>query len=373
MRAAAGRVVLVGGGHAHVQVMAAFGARPEPGLTLTLVTDRLESPYSGMLPGHIAGLYRHDEMHIDLVALAAATGTRLVHARATGVDRARKLMLCGDRDPVAYDIASLNVGITPDLSSIAGAEAHGIPVKPIGSFVSRFEGFSGRGGPRRVAIVGNGAAGVELAFALRARLQDGQQARAPCEIVLIGSGPVVAKLNPGIRRRVERALARHGIERRDGLRVAALEPGAVVTVCGQRIPAEATLISTRAMLPPWLAATGLALGPNGFLTTSTTLQMSGESHLFAVGDCAEIIDHPREKTGVFAVRQGPVLARNIRRLWRGAPLAQYHPQSDYLVLLGTGDGRAIGGRGRWLAFEGGWAWRLKDWIDRRFMARFTGR
>ncbi|AMJ59816.1 FAD-dependent oxidoreductase [Bosea sp. PAMC 26642] len=373
MRAATGNVVLVGGGHTHVQVIAAFGSRPEPGLTLTLVTDQLQSPYSGMLPGHVAGLYRHDEMHIDLVALAAATGTRLVHARATGVDSARKLILCEDRQPIAYDITSLNVGITPDLASIAGADVHGIAVKPIGSFLSRFEGLSGRGGPRRIAIVGNGAAGVELAFALKARLQDGQQAGTPCEIVLIGSGPVVEKLNPGIRRRVERALDRHGIERRDGLRVIGVEPNAVATACGQRFAADATLISTRAKVPPWLAATGLPLGPNGFIATRTTLQVSGETHLFAVGDCAEIIGHPREKAGVYAVRQGPVLARNIRRLWQGTTLEPHHPQADYLVLLGTGDGSAIGGRGRWLAFEGRWAWRLKDWIDRRFMARFTGR
>lgn len=346
-------------------------------MRLVLVTDQLHSPYSGMLPGHIAGLYRRDEMHIDLAGLARATGTTLIHARAIGIDPDRKIVILHGREPAPYALASINVGITPDLSAIQGAEQHGIAVKPISTFLNRFDammaGAVAQDGPRHVAIVGNGPAGVELAFALAANFRRTEaNARSPgWQITLIGSGEVVQRLNWRARRRVEKALDRHGVRRIAGARVVSIEPEAIETAQGQRLPVDATLISTRARAPRWLASTGLPLGRDGSISTSATLQVIGRPDIFAVGDCAEIVGEPREKAGVFAVRQGPALARNIRLAWRGAPLPQHEPQTHYLVLLMTGDRSAIGARGRWLAVEGRWVWWLKDWIDRRFMTRFT--
>lgn len=374
MTQAPGDVVLIGGGHAHIQVMTAFGRRPEPGLRLVLISDQTHAPYSGMLPGHLAGLYRRDEMLIDLAALAEATGTTLILARATGLDLARRQVLCEGRAPVDYLLASIDVGIIPDLSGIAGADRDGLAVKPIGSFLARCDAILGaavdEGSLRNVAVVGNGAAGVELAFALAARLRARGQASPPARITLIGSGPVVATLNAGVRRHIHRALDRHGIARRDGVRVVAVEAGAVVTATNERIAADTVLISTRARPPRWLGETGLKLSQDGSVATAPTLLAMGREDVFAVGDCATILEHPREKAGVFAVRQGPVLARNIRRRWRGEELELHRPQTAYLVILMTGDGRAIAGRGAWLAAEGRLVWWLKDWIDRRFMARF---
>src|ERR1700719_3101653 len=167
-------IVLVGGGHAHVHVLAAFAMRPEPGVRLTLVTRDLATPYSGMLPGVIAGLYRAEEAHIDLVRLAAATGTRLIHAEAIGLDRAEKRVQLAGRPPIAYDIVSIDVGIAPALASLAGAAAHAIAVKPIGSFLSKLEALLAHcrrpDGPRRIAVIGGGAGGVELLLSVRVRL-----------------------------------------------------------------------------------------------------------------------------------------------------------------------------------------------------------
>src|SRR3954447_16950918 len=166
-------VVLVGGGHAHVHVLKAFAMRPEPGVRLTLVARDLETPYSGMVPGLIAGLYRHDQAHIDLAMLCAATGTRLIHAEAVGLDRQNKRVLLAGRAPLAYDFVSLDVGIVPDISGVDGAE-HGILVKPIGSFLEKFEALLARcrapDGPRRIAVVGGGAGGVELLLSVRSRV-----------------------------------------------------------------------------------------------------------------------------------------------------------------------------------------------------------
>ena len=167
-------IVLVGGGHAHVYVLKAFAMRPEPGVRLTLITRDLETPYSGMLPGVVAGLYVREQAQIDLVRLAAATGTRLIHAETIGLDRGRKRVQLADRAPIAYDVMSIDVGIVPDLASIVGAVEHGIAVKPIGSFLSKFELLMARcklpDGPRRIAVIGGGAGGVELLLSVRSRL-----------------------------------------------------------------------------------------------------------------------------------------------------------------------------------------------------------
>lgn len=372
-------IVLVGGGHAHVQVMTRMAAAQRSGIPLTLIARDLDTPYSGMLPGHVAGLYRRDEIHIDLVRLAAATGTRLIHAAANGIDRAARTVRLEGHPPVAYDLLSIDVGITPDLSEMAGADRHAVAVKPIGGFLDRLEALRAAAarpdGPRRIVVIGGGAAGVELILALHARLRADAAAagRDPdgFAFALVTAAPLVPTLNAGIRRRVARALAARGIAVHGEARVVAIEPDHVRTAAGATIAADAVLVSTRARAPAWLAATGLALAPDGSIAVGPTLQSLTDPAILAAGDCAAMVASPREKAGVFAVRQGPILAENLIALARGTPLRDYRPQRRFLVLIATADGRAIGGRGPWLTFEGRWVWAWKDHIDRRFLRTFT--
>ncbi|MCP8937569.1 selenide, water dikinase SelD [Alsobacter sp. SYSU M60028] len=373
-------VVLVGGGHTHVQVMTAFAMRQEPGVRLTLVTDRLLTPYSGMLPGHVAGIYDADEMHIDLHRLARATGTRLVFAPAVGLDRASREVLFADRPPLRYDTLSLDVGITPDLSGIAGAREFGIAVKPISAFLGKLDKLlvsaSRPDGPRRIVVVGGGAAGVEIACALRRRLSGPTAAAGgscgPVEIAVVTGVDLVPTLNDRARRHVRAALARLGVEAHTGFRVAQVRDDAVVAEDGRVLPADAVLFSTAARAPAWLAASGLPTAEDGSVTTRRTLQVTDDDAVFAVGDCGVVVDDRREKAGVFAVRQGPVLAANIRARLRKQKLAEHRAQRRFLTLLATGDGRAVAARGSWFAAEGAWVWRWKDRIDRRFMRMFSG-
>jgi selenide, water dikinase len=183
-------IVLLGAGHAHVQVIRAFGMNPVPGMRVTVITDRLQAPYSGMLPGCIAGDYT-DDIHIDVARLARDTSCRLIHAEASGIDRNKKHVLLKDRPPIAYDWLSINVGITPDLSGIAGAAGYAVPVKPIAGILGRLERAEAavRSFPRpaKLAVIGGGPAGIELAIALADRNR--RLARFPAEITLIaGSG-----------------------------------------------------------------------------------------------------------------------------------------------------------------------------------------
>ena len=365
-------LVLVGGGHAHVFVLEAFARKPEPGLELTLVTKSSLTPYSGMLPGHLAGIYRREEIHIDLERLAGGCGARLIRDEAVRFDADAKRVVLKSGEALAYDILSVDIGITPDLSGIAGAAEHALAVKPIGSLLERWDRLAadvaGPDGPRRLAVVGGGVAGICLAFAILAFLK--ARIGEPVQVALVGASPS-PEINPGMRRRIEKAFRRLGIGMHDGDPAVAVDRQGVTLASGRRVPADAVLVSTRAAPPEAVGHSELAKDQHGFLAIGPTLQSLSHGTVFAAGDCATMVAHPRPKAGVFAVRQGPVLARNLRRALRGEAPEAYVPQRDHLVLIATGDGRAIGGRGRFIAFEGRLAWRLKNWLDRRFMRRFA--
>ena len=372
-------VVLIGGGHSHVQVLTAFATHPVNGVRLTLVTDRLTTPYSGMLPGHLAGLYSRSEMEIDLARLARATGTRLVYAPVIGLDRAQKQVLFADRPPLSYDALSINIGISPDLSSIEGGARFGIPVKPISRFLERFAGLLDAArqpdGPRRIVIVGGGAAGTELAHAIRIRLNAeaaawGIEAQA-FSIAIVSSDALVPTLNTGVRRRVSASLIAANIAFRTNFRVAGVDHAGIEAADGSRIAADMVLFATAARAPSWLSSTGLPLAPDGSVKIHRDLRVEGEADIFAVGDCAGSIEDPRPKAGVFAVRQGPVLAKNLRAHALGQPLSAYKAQRQFLTLLLSGERQAIAGRGRFFVTSGPLIWKWKDRIDRNFMAMFA--
>ena len=371
-------LVLVGGGHSHVIVLRRLGMRPIPGVRITVIARDLHAPYSGMLPGLIAGLYGFDDVHIDLGPLARFAGARLFHAEAVGLDLDRRTVLCRDRPPVPYDVLSIDVGIAPRLD-VAGAVEHAVPVKPIGGLVARWERLERRvrESPRRlrVATVGAGAAGVELTLAMQhalsTRARDESGGFHVPEFHLFGAAPTLLPThNRGARRRFARVLAARDVHLHLGTRISRVEPGRLETTRGESLEVDEVVWATAAAPPPWPAASGLAVDGAGFIAVDATLQSTSHRGVFAAGDVAAVLEHPREKAGVFAVRQGAPLAANLRRALLGTRLRPFSPQRRFLSLVSTGDRYAVASRGRWSA-EGAWVWRWKDWIDRRFMRRFT--
>jgi selenide,water dikinase len=355
-------LVLVGGGHAHVHVLASFGKRPMAGVQVTLIARDVRTPYSGMIPGFVAGRYRYDDCHIDLAALAARTGARLVHGEAVGLDRAGRRVLLKDQPPLAYDALSLDVGAAPDLGSIPGAAQHAVPVKPIAEFGARWLAFVDRvRGPQRIVVIGGGAGGVELALAIDHRLADASVAIATREEVLAGHGLAAQK-------KMRAILARRGIRLAEKDAASSVEAAGVRLASGERLAADAVFIVTEAIAPRWLADTGLTLDRRGFVALAATLR-SSDPDIFAAGDCATVLKHPRPKSGVFAVRQGPPLAENLRRVLSGKAPLPFLPQHRHLAIIGTGDGRALATRGDW-SVEGRWVWWWKDHIDRKWMRRY---
>lgn len=364
-------IVLVGGGHAHVHVLRAFALLPEPAVRLTLITRELATPYSGMLPGLVAGLYAPGDIHIDLVCLAAASGARLIHGEAVGLDRADGRVLLRDGTRVPYDLVSLDVGITPALDGILGAGEHAIAVKPIGSFLQKFDALLARcrspAGPRRIVVIGGGAGGVELLLSVRTRLLAEFGTGAGFSFALATDGEILQTHNARVRGIFRRVLAESGIALHEHRRASAVTPTAIEFVSGPPLAADAVLVTTDAAPPPWFAATGLELD-NGFVAVTATLQARNNDDVFAAGDCAALAT-PREKAGVYAVRAGPPLAENLRRRALGQPVIRWQPQRRHLALISTGERYAVASRGV-LALEGAWLWTLKDWIDRRWMRMY---
>jgi selenide,water dikinase len=370
-------IILVGGGHAHVHVLKAFGMRPEAGVRLSLIAREVETPYSGMLPGLIAGHYRFEECHIDLEPLARFANARLIRAAAIGIDRALRRVLVEGRPPLAYDLLSIDVGATPALDAIAGAAEHALPVKPIGRFLARFEALRARclAGPdaRRILVIGGGAGGVELLLAARHRLRAELEAERHdperLRFALATADDLTPTHNPKVRATFARHLAARGVEVRTHCPIARIEHGKAVAADGAVIEADEILLVTQAAAPGWFADTGLALDPSGFLALGPTLQVTNDARVLGAGDCATMLHMPRQKAGVFAVRQGPPLAKNLRHLAQGRPPRPFTPQKHFLGLISTGDRYAIASRGSWKA-EGRALWRLKDWIDRRWMRKY---
>jgi selenide, water dikinase len=372
-------IVLIGGGHSHVGVLHMFAMKPMPGVRLTVICTDTDTPYSGMLPGYIAGHYSFDEVHIDLRRLAEFAGARYYRDEVVGIDRAARQVLCRKRPPVTYDALSINIGSTPQLAQVAGASEHAVPVKPIRRFNERWlallERVCQHPGATTIALVGAGAGGVELTLAMQYRLRNELLARGrnPDDLMfhLFSAGPqILPTHNAKVRRAFESVLAERGVVVHLDAEVTQVAANSLQTASGEVLAADEIVWVTQAGGAPWLRDTGLALDEKGFIRVQDTLQTETDPLIFAAGDCAAMVDHPLEKAGVFAVRMAKPLTENLRRTIMRQRLLSYRPQQRWLALISTGDRHAVASRGNFYA-RGDLVWRWKDWIDRRFMRKFT--
>ena len=372
-------IVLVGGGHSHVGVLRSWGLRPLANVRLTLVCTDTLAPYSGMLPGYVAGHYSHGDVHIDLQRLAKFAGAALCHDEVIGIDRQAQTVLCRNSAPVGYDFLSLNMGATPQVTRVPGALAHSVPVKPIVRFNQRWLALLERvrryPGRTTIAVVGAGAGGVELLLAMQYRLH--QELRIighkPDELrfhLVTQSSEILPTHNAGVQRRFRAVLAERGVQVHVNTDVCEVQAGRLRAASGIVINADEIIWVTQAGGAPWLAATGLALDDGGFVQVNDHLQSVTDPRIFAVGDVAAMVSHRLEKAGVFAVRQARPLTDNLRASVLGHPLVTYRPQRKWLALISTGNRYAVASRGA-IGFSGCWVWHWKDWIDRRFMGRFS--
>jgi selenide,water dikinase len=361
-----------------VAVLRRFGMQPIPGVRLTLIARDVHTPYSGMLPGYIAGHYGFHEVHIDLEPLARFAGARLLRAEAVGLDLARRRVLCRDRPPVAYDLLSINTGSTPGFASVPGAAGRVVPVKPIAGFVAHWQRLRERileeNRPLRIGVVGAGAGGVEILLCVQHRLREalGERGRRADHLgfhLISGTGELLPTHNARTRAKFTRVLHQRRVHIHRGHLVVEVDAAGVRCANGARIELDEILWVTSAQPAPWLREAGLEIDQAGFVLVDDTLRSVSHPEVFAAGDVASIAGEPRPKSGVFAAREGPPLAVNLRRGALGQSLRRFRPQHRFLSIITTGDQYAIATRGAW-ALEGHWVWRWRDWIDRRFMRRY---
>ena len=371
-------IVLIGGGHSHVGVLKSFGMKPIPGVRLTLICTDSHTPYSGMLPGYIAGHYDYDEVHIDLSRLAQFANARLYRDEAIGIDRVNRKVLCRNRPPVPFDCLSINIGSTPQVKNVEGAAQFAVPVKPIYQFNQRWMALLDRVrkhvGKTTIAVVGAGAGGVELTLAMQHRLRSelSKLGRNPDDLsfhLFHADQKILPTHNASVRSSFERVLRDRGVVMHTGSAVNQVSQRGLRTASGEQLDADEIMWVTWAGGAPWLKQTGLSLDDSGFIKVNDNLQTLDDPLIYAAGDIASMVNYPLEKAGVFAVRQGKPLTENLRRTMLGEPLKAYRPQRSWLALISTGDKYAIASRGG-LHFKGAWVWRWKDEIDRKFMDKF---
>lgn len=361
------QLLLLGGGHAHLQVLRALATEPLPGTEATLVTPYPRLTYSGMVPGFVAGHYTLDQCSVPLAPLAGRAGVRLLQAAATGIDTASRTVTLADGRTLPYDVLSLDTGATHDRGAIPGAREHGLFVRPIEAFTALWERMRELAERRAlcVVVVGGGAAGVELALAMHHRLGD----RSRVSLVT-GGGPPVPSHPPAVQQRVIAALKRRNVTLLEEI-CAEVTAEHVVLGRGARVACDAAVLALPAVAPAWLRETGLALDAGGFVATGATLQSTSHPEVFAAGDTATLLDAPRPRSGVYALRAGAPLALNLRRFLAGGALLPWTPQPRALNLLACGEKYAIASWGP-LSAQGRWVWHWKDRIDRGFINTHGG-
>lgn len=372
-------IVLVGGGHSHVEVIRRFGLAAVPGVQLTVICTDAQTPYSGMLPGYVAGHYAAEDIHIDLPRLADWAGIRFVQDEVVAIDRHRRTVRCASGLEMRYDYLSLNIGSAPRMGDVVAADSPAVPVKPIRNFRRRWLELLQRVCTHRepsttIAVVGAGAGGVELLLAMQHRLRAEIRAsgRQPEQLhfhLFTSSVRILPTHGARVRERFMRELAARGVVLHLGVEVGHVLGGHIETRHGVSVDADEIVWVTQAGGAPWLRDTGLALDPDGFVQVDNNLRSVSDERVFAAGDVASLVSGPLAKAGVFAVRQGPILAENLRRATLGRPLLRYRPQRRWLALITTGERYAVASWGP-IGIAGRWVWRWKDAIDRRFMARY---
>lgn len=368
------KLLLAGAGHTHLEILRRLIVEPLPEVELTLVSVGPLHHYSGMVPGYLQGTYWEEEIAVRVPDLVERAGGSFIAGKAVGVDpagrRVRVETVEGVRE-VPYDFVSFAVGSNTagiDSPRVAGEAQRIKPLERVHALRERLLALLD--GPDRVpvAVVGGGAAGVEIALAVAAVLEKGGREH---RITLLESGEdILSGYRERFRERAREILRQRKIAVRTGLRVSAVHAEEVETEEGVRVPSRLTVWLTGAVAWPLFRDSGLPLDERGFLLTGGALRSLADPRIFAVGDCGTLAAHPdTPKAGVYAVREGPVLWKSLKAAIRGGEPPRYEPQHGFLSILNTGDGRAL------LDYKGivshsRWAWRLKDRIDRRFMARY---
>ena len=352
-------LIMIGAGHAHLVAIRDWirqGYQPPPGSVL--VTPEPEAWYSGMMPGLLAGRWQSEQCRVALGPLCHAAGISQQLDSLVTLDADQHSIQLASGKALNGELISLDCGAGNPAPPHNDGSLELISAKPFGALYRRWQHWREHGAPARLAILGGGAAAVELALAL-------QRALPGCQLTLICASALLAA-QPTRAARLTRALLAHrGITLQEGHLVSCIDSGTLLTEDGRAIETDALILATGAAPAPWQQSSGLATDSSGFIQIGNTLQSQSHPRVLVSGDCATLPGCPH--SGVYAVRQGAVLGPNLRTLLAGdSALQRYQPQPRALALLATADTQALACYGP-LALRSRLALALKDRLDTGFM------
>lgn len=365
---------LIGGGHSHVTVIKKLGSHPIPGVRATLISTDVLTPYSGMLPGLIAGHYTFEDCHINLRKLCQWAGVQFIRSKVLHIDPLTKKIICYQHPSLHYDLLSINTGSQPTLESIHGALVHGYPIKPIKQFLQNWrrwlESAQKSNRPQRIVIIGGGAAGIEILLAMQYKFCNVTSIPANFALVCADQN-ILSSYNTRVQEFFKHRLQTLNITLISGKHVISVDKYQLMLDDNTILDYDFSVWAIHAGAQSWPAESGLKCDRKGFVLIDQYLRSISHPDIFAAGDSAAFMPAPLPKAGVYAVRQGPVLARNIAaELVGNNPLQAFKPQKRFLSLLTTGECHAVASWGPLFA-SGKWVWLWKNYIDRTFMARFN--
>ena len=362
------QLVLLGAGHAHLQVLMQLAALPLPGTVVTLITPHPRQMVASMVPGFVAGHYPLEDFVIPLEPLVQRSGIRWLQRSVTAVNAQAQTVQLDDGSTVAFDWLSVNADPVQDREQIEhdipGAREHALFIRPVEAFAALWPRVAAMGDarPLRIAMVGTGASSLEMALAVRHRLPN-------CAVTLVcGAQPPGNNYSPAVQQRLQTVLKKRNVTVLQDVAVG-LRADSVQLGCGADLACDVPLLATRAQAPQWLANSGLALDELGFLAVDMYQRSTSHSRVFAAVDASTRVDRALARSGVHAARAGAALVYNLTAVAAGTALKPHQAPGASLSLLACGDRYALGTWKKYSA-QGWWLWWFKNWIDRRFMARY---
>lgn len=380
-------VVLLGVGHTNAHIVRMWKMKPIENAELICISNFPTATYSGMVPGVMAGQYPTEAMEIDLVRLCASAGARLILGDVSGIDHENREIIFRDRPRLGFDVLSIGVGSRPSFSGVEIDDDQVlVPVKPMQTFLARTRSRlktaaqhitnQATAGSLKIAIVGGGIGSIEIAVCLDERLKNDRASvglddfNGSFEITLVTGGENVGVgLLASTREKIRHCLEQRGIKTEVGARVQSIQRDHLKLGNGTRVDVDMLIWAASALAPPILADLDMKTDDRGFILTRSTLQSVDNDRVFVVGDSGSMTEHDLAKAGVFAVRQGPILWDNFKRLIWGRKLVDYIPQKKFLKLINTADGKSIAEYGT-RSYHARWCWWLKNRIDTKFMKMY---
>lgn len=368
-------LIFIGGGHAHALALRMLAMKKPAGVKITLISNAIQTPYSGMLPGLIAGHYSFDQAHIDLGRLCRFAGVDFIEDFVTGLDPDARTIQCRNHPDFHYDYVSIDTGSVPGRHQVAGAEQWTIGVKPVEQFLDYWQQIQQQVAsqpehPLQIGAVGGGASAVEVVLAMQHKLSQEYPHHQVSFHVICGPAEILPNHNSKVRQRYQQVLKERNILLHCNFQVSQVTEGCLTSQTGQQLKLDHIIWATAATGADWPARAGLKTGAAGCIQVNDYLQSVSHPNVFACGDIADMVNHPRPKAGVFAVRQGKPLVTNLKRILTGKKLQAFKPQEQFLSLISTGDKYAVASKSNW-SLAGRWVWWWKNHIDLKFMRRFS--